>query len=96
MTAFHSGIARQLSKIDGDYSGQSTCKEGKENRDEDRMEELSDEDVEQDEGQGDSSAEEEEENETEEERDARLDMEEREYRSALVRTQAGYAFVDER
>jgi hypothetical protein len=57
---------------------------------------LCDEDEEQDEGQGDSSAEEEEQNETEEEREARLDEEEREKWSTVVRTQAGYAFVDER
>jgi len=56
---------------------------------------LCDEDEEQEEGQGDRSAEEEEENETEEERDARLDEERREKRSAVVHTQAENAFVDE-
>ena len=57
---------------------------------------MSDQDEEQDEGQGDSSAEDQQESETEEERDACLDKEEREKRSADVRTQDGYAFVDER
>ena len=55
---------------------------------------MSDEDEEQNEGQGDSSAEDVEESETEEERDARLDHGEK--RSAVVRTQAGYAFVNGR
>ena len=96
VTAFRSGIARQLSEIDGYYSGRSTCKEGKVEGNEDSIEELSDEDEEQEDGQGYSSVEEEEENETEEARDARLDKEQREQWSAVVRTQAGYAFVDER
>jgi hypothetical protein len=96
VTAFRSGIARQLSEIDGYYSGRSTGKEGKEEGDQDRIEELSDDGEEQEEGQSDSRAEEEEENETEEERDARLDEEEREKRSVVVRTQARYASVDER
>jgi hypothetical protein len=95
-TAFRSGIARQLSEIDGYNSGRSTGTEGKEEGDEDRIEELSDEDEEQQQGQGDSSGEEEEENETEEERDARLDEEERENRSAVVWTQPGYACVEVR
>jgi hypothetical protein len=89
-------IAQQLSEIDGYYSGRSTGKEGKEEGNQDRIEELSDEYEEQEEGQGNSSAEEEEESETEEERDARPDEEVRENRSAIVRMQAGYAFVDER
>jgi hypothetical protein len=96
VTAFRSGIARQLSEIDGYYSGRSTGKEGKEEGNEDRIEELSDEDEKQEEGQIDSSAEQEEENKTKEERDARLDDEEREKTSVVVRTHAGYAFVDQR
>jgi hypothetical protein len=46
VTAFCSGIARQLSEIDGYYSGRSTGKEGKEEGNEDRIEELSNEDKE--------------------------------------------------
>jgi len=66
MTAFRSGIARQLSEINGYYSGRSTGKEGQEEGNRDRIEELNDEDKEQEEGQGDSSAEKEEQSETEE------------------------------
>jgi len=96
VTAFRTGIARQLSEIDGYYSGQPTSKEGNEEGNEDRIEELSDEDGEQEEEHGDSSAEDEEESETEEERNAGLDEEEREKRSAVVPTQARSAFVVER
>jgi len=95
VTAFRSGIARQLSEIDGYYSCRFTGKEGKEQGNKDHIEELSDEDEEEEEGQGDSSAEEEKESETEEERYARLEDEERDKRSAVVRMQAGYTFVDE-
>jgi hypothetical protein len=58
--------------------------------------ELSNEDEEQETRQGDGNAEEEEESEMEEERVGRLDEEERETRSAVMCTQAGYAFMDER
>jgi hypothetical protein len=75
LTVFRSGIAHQLSEIDGYYSGQSTGKEDLEEGNEDHIEKWSDEDEEQEEGQGDSSAEEEEESETEEERDARFHRE---------------------
>ena len=96
MTAFRSGIARQLSEIYGFYSGRATGKEGKKEGNEHCIEELSAKDEEQEVGQGDSRAEDEEESETEEGRVARLDKEEREKRSAGVRPQAEYAFVDER
>jgi hypothetical protein len=96
VTAFRSGMSRQLSEIDGYYSGRFKAKNHKEEGNEGRIEELSDEDDEQEEGQGDSSAEEEEENETGEERDARVDEEDTEKRSAVVHTQAGYVFMDER
>jgi len=96
VTAVCSGIARQLSEIDGYYSGRSAVKEGNDEGNEDHIEGLNDEDEEQEEGQGDSSAEDEEESVTEEERDARLNEEERDKRSAVVPTEAGYAFVDER
>jgi len=71
VTAFRSGIARQLSEIDGYYSGRSTGKQGKKEGNENRIEELIDEDEQQGEWQGDSSGEEEEENVTEEESDVR-------------------------
>jgi len=73
VTAFRSGIARQLSEIDRYYSGWSTGKAGDEDSNTDHVEKFSDEDEEEEEGQADSSAEEEEESETEEERDAHLD-----------------------
>jgi len=56
VTAFRSGIARQLSEIDGYYSDWSTGKGGKEEGNEDRIGELNDEDDEQEEEQGHSSA----------------------------------------
>jgi hypothetical protein len=68
VTAFRSGISRQLSEIDGYYSGRSTGKEGTAESNEDRIKELSDADEQQEEWQGASSAEEAEENEMEEER----------------------------
>jgi len=46
VTAVRSGIARQLSIIDRCYSGRSTGKEGAEEGNEDRIEELRDEDEE--------------------------------------------------
>jgi hypothetical protein len=79
MTAFGSGITRQLSVIYGYFSGQSTSNECKEEGNADCIEELSDKDVEQEEGHGDSSAQEEEEgSEREEERDTHLNEEQRE------------------
>jgi len=96
VTAFRAGIARHLWEIGWYYSCWSTGKASKEQGNEDRIEELSVEDEEQEEGKGDSSAEDEEESETEEERDARLDEGERNKYSAVVCTQAGYVFVDER
>jgi len=77
------------------YSGWSTGKKGKKEGNEDRIEDLSDEDEEEEVGQGDSSAEEEEKSETEVERDARGDEEEREMWSAVVRTLAGIALLDD-
>ena len=96
VAAFHSGIARQQSDNDLYYSGRSSGKAGKEEHDEDCIQEFSDEDEEQEEGQGDSNAEDDDESETEEERDTRVDEKEREKRSAVVRIWAEYAFVDER
>ena len=82
-----SGIAQQLSEIDGYYSGRSTaCEEGKGEGNADHIEELSDE----------NEHLEQEESKTEEQRDAGLEEEERETRLAVMRTQEGYAFVDER
>lgn len=46
-TPFRSVIARQLSEIDWCYSGWCTCKEGKEEGNNDRIEELRREDEEQ-------------------------------------------------
>jgi len=60
VTAFRSGIARQLLLIDGYYSGRSTRMEGKEEGNKHQIEELSDEDEGQVEGQGECSAEEQE------------------------------------
>jgi hypothetical protein len=96
VTAFRTGIARQLSEIDGYYYGQSTGNEGKEECNKDRIEELSDKGEVGEEGQVDSSAEEEEGSETEEQRDARLHEDERENWSADPSIQAGSDFVDER
>ena len=96
VTAFLSWITRQLLESDGYYSGRCTGMDGKEEGNEDDIEELSYEDEEQDEGQGDSSAEEVEEISTEVERDGQLDEGEREQGEAVVRTHAGYAFMDER
>jgi hypothetical protein len=96
VTAFRTGIARQLSEMDGYYYGRSTGKEGKEECNKDRFEEFSDKGGEGEEGQVDSSAEGEEESETEEERDARVHKDEREHWSADPCTQAGSDFVDER
>jgi hypothetical protein len=89
-------ILQDLSCFRGYYSGRSTGKEGKEEGNEDRIKQLSEEDEEQEDGQSDRSAEEVEENETEEERDAPLHKEEIEKTSAVVRTQAGYPLVVER
>ena len=50
MTACRSGIAQQLLEIDGYYSGRPTGKEGREDGDKDRIEELRNEDEQQDEG----------------------------------------------
>ena len=68
VTMFPSGIAQQLSEIDGYYSGQSTGMEEKETGDRDHIQELSDEDDDQEEGHGDSSAKYGEEGEMEDER----------------------------
>jgi len=70
VTAFRSGIARQLSEIGGYYSGRSTGKAWKEEVNEHCIEELSNQDEVEEEGQGDSSAEDEVDSEREEERDA--------------------------
>jgi len=56
---------------------------------------LNSENEEQEEGQSDSSMEDEAESETEEVRATHLNEEEREKRSAVLHTQAGYAFFDE-
>jgi len=96
VTMFRWRITRQLLEFDRYYSGRFTRKEGKEEGNDDRMEELSDGDVAEEPGQGDSSAEEEEGSEMEEETDACLDEEEKEKRSTVMRKHAGYAFVDER
>jgi hypothetical protein len=91
---FRSGIARRLLEINGYCSGKSAGEEGKEEVNDNCIEELSDLDEEEEEGQGDSIAEKEEESETEEEeeeeRDKSLDEQGREERSAVVHTQAGY------
>jgi len=78
VTAFLSGMAWQLSEINGYYSGLSTGKEHKKEGNEDSTKELSDNDEVEDEGLSDSSAEEEEESEIEEEWDTYVDEEERE------------------
>jgi len=49
VTAFPSGIAQQLSEIDGYHSGQSIGKEGKNEGNRNRMDEFSDKDQEQEE-----------------------------------------------
>jgi len=85
VTAICSGIAQQLSEVDGYHSGLSTGKEGKEEGNDDRIEELSDKEEERKEGHVVGSAAEEEQSQTEEERDARLDKDERQKRSAVVR-----------
>jgi len=96
VTMFPSGIARQLSEIDGYYSGQSTGMEEKATGDRDHIQELSDEDDDQEEGHGDSSAKYGEEGEMEDERAVHWVEEDRNKLSAIVWTQTGYAFVEER
>lgn len=95
VTAFRSGIARQLSEIDGYYSGQSSGKEGREDGNEDCIEQLSDKDEVQKEGPGNSSTEDENECEMEEERLTHLNEKEQDEMSAVVHTHSKYAFVDE-
>jgi len=58
------------------------------------IEGLSDKDAEQEEMQGDCSTEEVQESAMEEERDTPVDEEEREQKTAVVPTQAQYAFMD--
>jgi len=57
---------------------------------------LSDDDEEHEDAKGESSAEEGKASEMEEEREVRLDEEERRKGSAVICTQTGYAFMDER
>jgi len=96
VTAFRSGIAWQLSDIDRYNSDCSTRKEGKEEHDEDHINQLSNEGAVQEDGQGDSSGEEEEDSEMEEEGDSRLDEEARQTKSDVVCTHTGYAMLDAR
>lgn len=89
----HSGIARQLSDMDGYNIGRSSGKAGEDGGNGDGIVKWSDEDEEHEQRQGDSIAEKEKESEMMEESEARIDEEEREKWSAVVHTQAGYAFV---